>query len=35
MGNAARATVEREFGEERVISAYLAAIAQLAQAAGV
>jgi glycosyltransferase involved in cell wall biosynthesis len=35
MGNAARATVEREFGEERVISAYLAAIAQLAQATGV
>jgi glycosyltransferase involved in cell wall biosynthesis len=35
MGNAARAIVEREFGEERVISAYLAAIAQLAQAAGV
>ena len=35
MGNAARETVEREFGEERVINAYLAAIAQLAQAAGV
>lgn len=33
MGEAARAKVEREYGEERVIGAYLAALAQLARAA--
>jgi len=35
MGRASRALVEREYGVERVIEAYLDALAQLAGGAGV